>query len=118
MTTDYIHVNGQDRIILVIFSQAPYEAPWWWILCDPKHVGAILNIFCMRASQMKTLKYFLSRSLLNTKDVPIHDSCPDVRLCHSLLRGDFPSWWLQLLQCPLVSLLGVPDRVEESLLQN
>ena len=29
----------------------------------------------------------------------------------SLLRGDFPSWWLQLLQWPLVSLLGVPDQV-------
>ena len=39
-------------------------------------------------------------------------------LFHSLLRGDFPSWWLQLLQCPMVSLLGVPDQAEESLLQN
>jgi hypothetical protein len=29
-----------------------------------------------------------------------------VRLFHSLSRGDFPSWWLQLLQWPLVSLLG------------
>jgi len=37
-------VNGHDRIILVIFSQALYKAPWWWILCDPKHVGALLNI--------------------------------------------------------------------------
>jgi len=37
---------------------------------------------------------------------------------HSLLRGDFPSSWLQLLECPLVSPLGVPDQVEESLLQN
>ena len=37
---------------------------------------------------------------------------------HSLLRGDFPSRWLQLLQWPLVSLLDVPDQVEESLLQN
>ena len=39
-------------------------------------------------------------------------------LFHSLLRGDFPSRWLQLLQWPLVSLLGVSDQVEESLLQN
>jgi len=44
----------------------------------------------------------------------IHDSCPDVRLFHSLLSSDFPSRWLQLLQWPLVSLLGVPDQVEES----
>ena len=44
--------------------------------------------------------------------VLIHDSYPDVLLFHSLSRGDFPPRWLQLLQCPLVSLLGVPDRVE------
>jgi len=31
-------------IILVIFSQALYKAPWYWILCDPKHVGELLNI--------------------------------------------------------------------------
>jgi len=31
--------NGLDRIILVIFSQALYKAPRWWILC-----GALLNI--------------------------------------------------------------------------
>ena len=41
---DKVHVKGHDRIILVIFSQALYKAPWWWILCDPKHVGALLNI--------------------------------------------------------------------------
>jgi len=50
--------------------------------------------------------------------VLIHDSYTDVRLFHALLCGDFPSQWLQLLQWPLVSLLGVPDLVEESLLQN
>ena len=41
--TDLVHVNGHDRTILVIFSQALYKAPWRWILCDPKHVGALLN---------------------------------------------------------------------------
>jgi len=41
---DLAHVNGHDRNILLIFSQALYKAPWWWILCDPKHVGALLNI--------------------------------------------------------------------------
>jgi len=30
-----------DRIILVIFSQALHMAPWWWIVCDSKHVGAL-----------------------------------------------------------------------------
>ena len=48
--------------------------------------------------------------------VLIHDSYPYVRLFHSLLRGDFPSRWLQLV--PLVSLLGLSDQVEESLLRN
>jgi len=43
--TDHVHVNGHDRIILVVFTQALYKFPWWWILCDPKHVGALLN-FC------------------------------------------------------------------------
>ena len=50
--------------------------------------------------------------------VPIHDSQPDVPLFHFLLRGHFPSRCLQLLQWPLVSLQCVPNRVEESLLQN
>ena len=31
--TNHVHVNGHDRIITVIFSQALYKAPWWWILC-------------------------------------------------------------------------------------
>jgi len=26
------------------FSQALCKAPWWWIPCDPKHVGAFSNI--------------------------------------------------------------------------
>ena len=34
----------------------------------------------------------------------IHDSHPDVRLFHSLLRCDFLSRWLQLLPWPLVSV--------------
>ena len=50
--------------------------------------------------------------------VLIHDSYLDVRLLQSLLHGDFPSQWPQLLQWPLVSLLGVPDKVKESMLQN
>ena len=75
---------------------------------------------------MKTVN-FLSPNLLNTKGtaehhgryaVLIHDSYPDVRPFHSLLRGDFPSRWLQLLQWPLVALFSVPDQVQESLLQN
>ena len=40
----YIDMGKVDRIIVVIFSQALYNAPWWWTLCDPKHIGALLNI--------------------------------------------------------------------------
>ena len=43
--TDFVHVNGHDRIILVIFSQALYKAPWWWILFDPKHVWSTFKYF-------------------------------------------------------------------------
>ena len=73
-----------------------------------------------RASQRKTLNIWYLVIYWTQK---VHNDF--IFLCtlqcvlfHSLLRGDFPSRWLQLLQCPLVSLLGVSDRVEESLLQN
>jgi hypothetical protein len=72
----------------------------------------------MRVSQMKTLNRLLS--MYGTAEnhgwygVLIHD----VRLCHSLLCSDFASRWFQLLQWPLVSLLGVPNQVKKSLLQN
>ena len=71
-------------------------------------------------SQMKTLDifYFLTAEHHGRYGVLIHDSYPDVRLFLSLLRDEFSSRWFQLLQCPLVSPLGVPDQVEESLLQN
>jgi len=41
---DKNYKNYKNEIILAIFIQALYKAPWWWILCDPKHVGALLNI--------------------------------------------------------------------------
>ena len=69
-----------------------------------------------RVSQIKTLNIFICYH--GRYDVLIHDSHPDVRLFHSLLRGDFPSRLLQLLQWSLVSLLGVSVEVEESMLQN
>jgi hypothetical protein len=42
--TNLVHVNGHDRTILLIINQALYKAPLRWILCDPKHVEALLNI--------------------------------------------------------------------------
>ena len=67
---------------------------------------------------MKTLNVFFFIFYHGRYGVLIRDSYSDVRLFHSLLSGDFPSRWLQLLQWPLVSLLGVPDQIEERLLQN
>ena len=73
-----------------------------------------------RVSQMKTLNIFY---VVIYWTQMVHNDF--IFICilrcvlfHSLLRGDFPSRWLQLLQWPLVSLLGVPDQVEESVLQN
>ena len=69
---------------------------------------------------METLNifYLLTAEHHGRYGVLIHGSYPDVGLFHLLLRSDFPSWCLQLLQWPLVSLLGVSDQVEEILLQN
>ena len=72
---------------------------------------------CKRVSQIETLNIFLI-FYHGRYVVMIHDSYPDVRVFHSLLRGNFPSRWFQLLKWPLVSLLGVADQVEESLLQD
>ena len=44
--TELVHVNGHDRTIFFFnFSQALYKAPWWWTLCDPKHIGSTFKYF-------------------------------------------------------------------------
>ena len=67
---------------------------------------------CMKVSQMKSLNIFylviywtqkVHSDFIFRCRLLIHDSYPDVLLFHSLLCGDFPSRWLQLLQWPLVS---------------
>ena len=30
--------------IIYNFNQVQAVTPWWWILCDPKHVGVIFNV--------------------------------------------------------------------------
>ena len=78
--------------------------------------GDILTLKTRRVSQMKTLNIF-HPVIYWTQEV--HNYF--IFLCslrcvpfHPLLRVDFPSRWLQLLKLPLVSPLGVPDQVEES----
>ena len=67
--------------------------------------------FCStRDIQMETSNIFylviywthtVYNNLIFLRSLLIHDSYPDVPLFHSLLRGNFPSWRLQLLQWPL-----------------
>jgi len=44
------------------FSQALYKAPCWWIPCDPKYFGAILNIF----------EYFIIFLIVSTNYIFVH----------------------------------------------
>ena len=41
--TDHAH-NKHIWNIICNFSQVQFITPWWWILCDPKHVGVIFNV--------------------------------------------------------------------------
>ena len=41
--TDHAH-NKHIRNIIRNFNQLQAVTPWWWILCDPKHVGVIFNV--------------------------------------------------------------------------
>ena len=41
--TDQAH-NKHIWTIICNFSQVQVITPWWWILCDPKHVGVNFNV--------------------------------------------------------------------------
>ena len=77
-----------------------------------RHLHVVLSIL-QSAGMASTLQTFYGTAEYHGRyGVLIHDSYPDVRLFHWLLRGDFPSRWLQLLQWPRVSLLGAPDLLQ------
>jgi len=50
-----------NRTITVILAKH-CKASWWWIPCDPKHVGAILNI----------IKYFIIILVVSTNYIFMH----------------------------------------------
>jgi hypothetical protein len=41
--TDHAH-NKHIWNIICNFNQVQVITPWWWILCDPKHVRVIFNM--------------------------------------------------------------------------
>ena len=41
--SDHAH-NKHKWTIICNFDQVQANNPWWWILCDPKHVGVIFNV--------------------------------------------------------------------------
>ena len=87
------------------------------VLLPPGVNPIAVNEYIYEVKSNENIKYFFI-FYHGRYGVLIHDSYPDVLLFHSLLCGDFPSRWLEPLQWPLVSLVGVPDQAEESLLQN
>ena len=114
---------GQGGAVLMMVM-----TPWTELQPDSKHCTQPISLRKgTRVSQMETLNMFYLLIYWTQKvhndftflcSLLIRDSYPDVPLFQSLLRGDFISQWLQLLQHPLVSLLVVSDRVGGSLLQN
>ena len=43
--TGHVHVNGTIEPLLLILAKHCIRPPWWWTLCDPKHVGALFKYF-------------------------------------------------------------------------
>jgi hypothetical protein len=50
------------KTIICNFNQVQAITPWWWILCDPKHVGVIFNV---------CLLDFYTTQILTSKSVSI-----------------------------------------------
>jgi hypothetical protein len=55
--TDHAH-NKHMWTIICNFNQVQVITPWWWILCDPKHAGVILNV-CL-------LDFYITQILTST----------------------------------------------------
>ena len=65
--------------------------------------------------------YWTQKELQNIMDDMVCWSTTHIQMCGYFIHcyaAIIPSRWLQLLQWTLVSQLGVPDQVEERLLQN
>jgi len=42
---DPLCVRACVCVVHCIWRQPLYKAPWWWILCDPKHVRSSFKYF-------------------------------------------------------------------------
>ena len=51
-TTHMINICEPQQVLSV---KVQVITPWWWILCDPKHVGVNQTIRCMRISSDTTM---------------------------------------------------------------
>ena len=104
--TDRAH-NKHIWTIICNFNQVETITPWWWILCDPKHVGVIFNVCLLDfySTQILTsttvsieciswlikvliimmhggnLKLFVRSVRLSREKRLLASSCPSVRRC-------------------------------------
>ena len=37
-------INDEHNRIIIVVSAKHEIAPWWWFLCEPKHIGTIIGI--------------------------------------------------------------------------
>jgi hypothetical protein len=50
--------NKRKWTIICIFNQVQFITPWWWILCDTKHVGVYFNV--------SFLEFYITEMLTST----------------------------------------------------
>jgi hypothetical protein len=78
--------------IICNFNQVQVITPWWWILCDPKHVGVIFNacLLDFNVIQFLTSMTFIYEYISGLIQVNYLPLLPNIHisLCHLQLRGN------------------------------
>jgi len=89
--TNHAH-NKHIWTIICNFSQVEVISPWWWILCDPKHVGVIFNVsfrlLYNKILMSMTVIIECNSWLINVTDKPmcIQNSLQYSELLHTILN--------------------------------